>query len=120
MKKIPLTSDSLKLMEIQSDEVFINTSSDGVNLVGEAYFDGYDGIILHAKNLAPSFFDLSTGFAGDILQKFATYKIRLAIVGDFSDVASQSLRAFIRESNQYGHITFAATTSEALEKIQAY
>lgn len=60
------------------------------------------------------FFDLSTGLAGDILQKFSTYQFSVAIVGDFSSYQSASLHSFIRESNRGGGIFFARTQAEAV------
>ncbi|HLZ08590.1 MAG TPA: DUF4180 domain-containing protein, partial [Chloroflexota bacterium] len=36
--------------------------------------------LLHAPNLTGRFFDLSSGEAGEILQKFRNYGIRLAVV----------------------------------------
>ena len=39
-------------------------------------------MIIHEKNITPEFFDLKNRMAGEILQKFSNYRIRLAIVGD--------------------------------------
>jgi len=36
--------------------------------------------LLHAANLPPAFFDLSSGLAGAILQKLRNYRIRLAVI----------------------------------------
>jgi hypothetical protein len=52
--------------------------------------------------------------AGEILQKFSNYRIKLAIVGDFSKYTKKSIRDFIRESNNTGHINFVGTLDEAL------
>jgi len=60
---------------------------------------------------------LKTGVAGEILQKFSTYNMQLAIVGDFSVFSSKSLKDFIYESNRTGKIVFVATTDEAIEKL---
>jgi hypothetical protein len=55
--------------------------------------------------------------AGEILQKFSNYRMRLAIVGDFSEYKSKSLRDFIRESNRTGTINFVGTIDEALLRL---
>jgi len=65
----------------------------------------------------PDFFDLKTGFAGEILQKFSNYKVKLAIIGDFSSFTSKSLRDFILESNKHGHINFVSTIDEARVRL---
>ena len=38
------------------------------------------GLILDEKDLSKDFFELRTGFAGELLQKFVNYRARLAIV----------------------------------------
>ena len=38
--------------------------------------------------------------AGEILQKFSNYRVRLAIVGDFTPYSSKSIKDFIYESNK--------------------
>ena len=56
-------------------------SAGEVNQLIEACFaEGVHAVLLHAANLPPAFFDLSTGQAGEILQKLRNYRIRLALV----------------------------------------
>ena len=38
------------------------------------------GLLLDESDIAAEFFDLKSGFAGDVLQKFTNYRARLAIV----------------------------------------
>jgi len=51
------------------------------------------------------------------LQKFSTYRVRLAIIGDFSKYTSKSLRDFIYESNKGKHICFVANTEDAIQML---
>ncbi|RNB56859.1 DUF4180 domain-containing protein [Brevibacillus gelatini] len=51
---------------------------------------------------------------GEILQKFVTYKAKLAIAGDFSVYTSKSLKDFIYESNNRNHIFFLPTEQQGL------
>ncbi len=111
--------NDVQIAEVQAAEVRIASAADGTDLVGSLYFQGFDAVILYAENISPAFFDLKTGIAGEVLQKFSNYRIKLAIVGHFTDVESSSLRDFIRESNALGHINFAATREEALEKLSS-
>lgn len=68
------------------------------------------------KKISPLiFFDLKSGIAGDILQKFSTYRVRLAIVGDFSKYRSKSLNDFVYESNKGRHINFVNSTADAVK-----
>jgi ABC-type branched-subunit amino acid transport system substrate-binding protein len=86
--------------------------------LGDLYYQGFDKIIIHRKNITPDFFDLKTGIAGDVLQKFSQYRMPLAIVGDFSKNKSKSLNDFIYESNKGKQINFAASLSDAINGIK--
>ena len=76
--------NNTKIAEVLSETTIINKIEDGLDLLGNLYYQGFDKIVIHEKNITPAFFDLKTGIAGEILQKFSTYRVRLAIVGDFS------------------------------------
>lgn len=102
---------------ILSSNVEINNVDDALDLLGNTAFKGVTKIILNETHITPLFFDLSTGIAGDILQKFSNYNVQLAIVGDFSKYDSKSLADFIRESNKAGRIFFVNTMEEATEKL---
>ena len=115
MQLTPHSINNIKIGEITSDKVILKTTEDGLTLLGDLYYQGYDKIILHEKNITPQFFDLKTGIAGEILQKFAQYRIPLAIVGDFSKYTSNSLKDFIFESNKGKFISFVSTREEAIK-----
>ena len=70
------------------------------------------GVVFYKESLGENFFDLKTGYAGEILQKFSTYKMKIAIIGDFSVYKSRSLRDFIYESNN-GNCAFFVKSMEA-------
>jgi Domain of unknown function (DUF4180) len=107
--------NNTKIAEVISDETVINKTEDGLDLLGNLYYQGFDRIVINEKNITQDFFDLKTGMAGEILQKFSNYRVRLAIVGDFSKYTSKSLKDFIYESNKGRQINFLATIEEALE-----
>lgn len=114
MEIIKHTTHNSTVAELQSDELLITCSQDGLDIMGELYYEGFDKIIIHSYNITEEFFDLQNGMAGEILQKFSNYRIKLAIVGDFSGYTKKSIRDFIRESNNTGHINFVGTLEEAL------
>jgi len=109
--------DGIRVAEVISEEMVIRDIRDGMDLMGDLYFQGYDRIIIHEKNITPEFFDLKNGMAGEILQKFSNYRMRLSIVGDFTKYPGKSLRDFIFESNKVGRITFMGSVQEALERL---
>lgn len=110
-------NDGLTFLEIRSEEQFINNVQDVLDLFGELYGQYYDGIILYERNITHDFFDLQTRLAGEILQKFSNYRIRLVIVGDWSKYTSRSLEAFITESNRGKTVNFSSSPTEALELL---
>jgi hypothetical protein len=106
--------DGKVIADVQSDEVLVSDAGSGTDLVGNLYYQGFDRAILRADQFSAEFFDLRSGLAGEILQKFSSYRMRLAIVGDFSRYSSKALRDFIRESNSLGHVVFADSEENAL------
>ncbi len=105
------------IAEINASDLVIRTTSDALDLLGDIYYQGFGSIILYEKNITADFFDLKTGIAGEILQKFSTYRVRLAIVGTFDAYTGKSIKDFIYESNKMGHINFVPTLEKALDRL---
>jgi hypothetical protein len=106
-----------KVAEVISEDNVITTIEDGLELLGNLYYQDFDRIIIHEKNITPDFFDLKNGIAGEILQKFSNYRVRLVIVGDFSKYTTKSLNDFIYESNGGRQINFVGSQLKALEAL---
>ena len=85
-----------------------------LDLMGDISYQGYNAVIIHKASLGKDFFDLRTGIAGEILQKFSNYRLRLAVVGDFSMYTSRSWRDFLRESNRNRAVNFVNSLEEAI------
>jgi hypothetical protein len=86
---------------------------DALDLIGAA-FSRADVVAVPAHRFDDRFFTLRTGLAGEIMQKFVNYQVRLAIVGDISThlAASSALRALVHESNRGKQIWFVADLDE--------
>jgi len=78
---------------------------------------GANRIVFDKKNIAEDFFKLSSGLAGDILEKFITYRFKVAIVGDYSCYTSKPLHDFMYESNIGNDIFFVTTKEDAIDKL---
>ena len=111
--------NDVNIAEVVSDGIIIRNSDDGLNLMGDLYYQGFDRVLLHEKNITADFFDLKNGMAGEVLQKFSTYRVRLAIIGDFSKYTSKSLKDFIYESNKGRQVNFLVSPAEALKILSA-
>jgi hypothetical protein len=75
------------------------------------------GIVLNKEAFSEEFYFLSSGVAGEVVQKFVNFRIRLAIVGDFSGYTSKPLHDYIYECNNGGHLCFVANEDEALSRL---
>ncbi len=107
----------IKIAELVSDKIVVKETQDALDIMAESNYLGSWKIILHENNISPDFFVLKTGLAGEILQKFSTYNVQLAIIGDFSKYPGKSLKDFIRESNRFGRINFVGSFEEATERL---
>ena len=108
---------NVTIAEIDAVDIIIHNAQDALDILANCAYQGASKIIVQANHIVPEFFDLKTGIAGEILQKFSTYQMQLAIVGDFSQYNSKSLRDFIFESNKVGRINFVASIEKAREKL---
>ena len=57
-------------------------------------------VLILAEHFPPAFFDLTTGFAGELLQKLENYGIRVAAVFPSEDGYSQRFREFLVEARR--------------------
>ncbi len=103
------------IAEIPDHFPTIRSVEDVMGFWGDVLYNGCVGVILPKQVLSEDFFELKTGLAGEILQKFTNYQLKLSIVGDFSQVESKSLRDFIWESNKRRQVNFVESREAALE-----
>lgn len=112
-----LEQNGQKIANVVSDAVEVRSAPDALDLIGNADYMGAHRLVLSEHNLDPGFFDLSSGLAGEILQKFSTYSFLLAIVGQFEHYKSNSLNAFIIECNRGSQIFFVPDLDSAIDKL---
>ena len=98
----------MKVQRVDASGPVIVDGHGAVDVIGETWGEAADLLVIPVERLAPEFFVLSTGIAGEVLQKFVTYGCRLAIVGDIDAhlESSSALRDFVRESNSGRHVWF--------------
>lgn len=103
---------------IESDTPLITDTQSALDLLMTARYElGADRILLNKPAVCDDFFILSSGLAGEILQKFTVYGAKLGVWGDYSRYTSKPLRDFIRESNRGEQFFFTASREEALERL---
>lgn len=73
---------------------------EALELVAACGENGTDRLMLHAGNLTEDFYRLRTGLAGEILQKFGNYRIRVAAVLTPELVNQGRFREMVLEANR--------------------
>jgi hypothetical protein len=66
------------IAELIDERFLISETQDALDMMCNASSYPCSRIIIRERNLNADFFKLHTGFAGEILQKFSTYSIKLA------------------------------------------
>lgn len=103
---------------VSSDEKIITDTQSALDLVMTVKYEtGTNKIIMDKRNISDEFFVLSSGMAGEILQKFINYHIKIAIYGDYSGYTSKPLKDFIYESNKGKDVFFVSTLDEAVDML---
>lgn len=94
----------------------VATEADALDLIGSLWGLEVEWLALPTSRLSSEFLTLRNGLAGAVIQKFVTYQLQLALVGDISAqiAASNALRDFVRESNAGDRVWFVADL-DALE-----
>lgn len=113
-----LKKDGVDIAVISSDEKVIVDVQSALDLAMTVKYEtGAAKIIIDKAAVCEDFFILSTGIAGEILQKFMNYHVKFAIYGDYSNYTSKPLKDFIYESNNGKDFFFVSTKDEAIQKL---
>ncbi len=103
---------------VSSNAILIGDVQSALDIMATVHYEaGCDRIVINKSLLSESFFDLKTRLAGEILQKFINYRVKVAFIGDFSAYPSQSFQDFIYECNRGNDIFFLPTEQQAIEKL---
>ena len=103
---------------VNSDEPVITDTQSALDVLMTAKYDaGTKNIIISKELIVEDFFILSTGLAGEILQKYINYGGCIAIYGDYSHYTSKPLHDFIYESNKGKDVFFVGTQEEAIDRL---
>jgi hypothetical protein len=105
---------NLRILLLAPTGPLIANERDAADIMGEVFSQQARLVVIPVSRLVPDFFVLRTRIAGDVIQKFVTYDIRVAILGDISEplAASSALRDFVAESNRGTQVCFLADMAE--------
>lgn len=118
MKTEIIKKNNIDVAVVSSDKLLITDVQSALDLIMTVTYEtGCTNIAVNKEAIVNDFFVLSTCLAGEILQKFINYGVRLAIYGDFSKYTSKPLKDFMYESNNGNDIYFQPTVSLAVDKL---
>ncbi|WP_077610335.1 DUF4180 domain-containing protein [Clostridium sp. Marseille-P2415] len=112
--------NSIPVAWIQSEYPLIKDVPSALDLIATVKYEtGSDCMVLYKAAITEDFFKLSTCLAGEILQKFINYGIKIAIVGDFSGYTGKPFKDFMYECNHGKDFFFVGTVDEGIEKLSS-
>ncbi len=115
-----ITQNGVTLAHLTGANTRIASVQDALDLLMNAKYAAKTSLLVIDKRVMDeSFFILSSGFAGEVLQKFINYHCKIAFYGDFSRYTSKPLRDFIYESNRGKDVFFLPTKEEAIARLTA-
>ena len=105
---------SQSIADLTDSQFRIDKPADVLDLVGSGTLNA----VIHEKQINPDFFDLSTRFAGEVVQKCQNYGVRLAVVIEPDKPRSKHFQEFAQESNRHNRFVFVASAAEGIERLR--
>ncbi|WP_339291502.1 DUF4180 domain-containing protein [Paenibacillus sp. FSL W8-0187] len=103
---------------VSSNEILIKDVQSALDLMATVQYEtGSHRMVMKQSIFSEAFFDLKTRLAGEILQKYINYHVKVAIIGDFSVYPSQSLQDFIYECNKGNDFFFLPSEQQGIERL---
>ena len=115
-----IENNGLKVALAQGEAPLLKDVQSALDLIANASYEADTNLIAFEKeSVHPDFFRLSTGLAGEVLQKFINYGVKAAFYGDFDALLKRSepLRAFVMESNKGSRVFFVSSREEAVARL---
>ena len=118
MKIEHLKKNGIDIAVVSGDEMIIVDTQSALDFAMTVKYEtGADRIVIAKSRICGGFFILSSGIAGEILQKFMNYQVKIAVYGDYSHYTSKPLKDFIYESNCGKDFFFVSSKEEAIQKL---
>src|SRR5262245_36595673 len=104
-------SQQPKVIVASALDISVRSMADIPELIGRCL--GADGLILTEDDLSPEFFDLTSGLAGELLQKFVNYRLRVALVLPNPASYGERFIELAREHASHSIVRFVRSRGEA-------
>jgi PadR family transcriptional regulator, regulatory protein AphA len=105
--------ENKKYIELIAVKEPLSQENDALDLIALCWEQEAQAIMLHSSALSPDFFNLKTTFAGNFIQKFINYNIKVAAVFPQELVQKGRFKEMALETNKGNHFRMYETKEEA-------
>lgn len=105
--------DNKKYIEVLSVKEPLSKEEDALDLISLCWENETYSLLLHTPVLSEDFFNLKTRFAGNFIQKFINYNIKVAAVFPQELVQKGRFKEMALETNKGNHFRMYETKEEA-------
>ena len=102
-----------RYIECASQETPIRTERHALDLIAACFENDTNLVMIHAPALAEDFFNLRTGLAGSVLEKFTNYRIKVAVVQPDQQKVKGKFREILAEANKVNSFKVFSCKDEA-------
>ena len=78
----------------------LSSEKDAIELVSACISNDTGNLLLHERSVSPDFFNLRTGLAGAVLNKFQIYNIKIALIIEDMELLEGRFGELVMESNK--------------------
>ena len=111
-------SEEPKILSASDSGIAIRSFGDISDALGACL--GSSGLILTEGDLGREFFDLRSGLAGELFQKFTNYRLRVVIVLPDAQAYGERFGELAYEHMSHNLIRFVRSKDEATAWLSAY
>ncbi len=108
-----IEKETKKYIEVISADNPLNNEQDALDLISLSWENEIRQQMLHGEVLSEEFFNLKTGVAGKMLQKFINYGIRVAAIIPAKVANTGRFREMVLETNKGNAFRVFATREDA-------
>ncbi|QRK06674.1 DUF4180 domain-containing protein [Archangium violaceum] len=110
-------SEERRVVVASEAGITIRTVRDVTDAVGACF--GAEGILFTEEDLSPEFFNLRSGLAGEFLQKFVNYRLRVALVVPHPEAHGERFKELAYEHRSHPLVRFVRSRAEAEAWLRA-
>lgn len=106
-------TENKKYIELMSAAEPISSENYALDLIGLCWEHNTNAIMIHYNSLSEDFFKLKTRLAGNVIQKFINYGIKVAIIAPNDIIQKDRFREMAIETNKGNHFRLYESKEEA-------